>query len=341
MIRSLCFFFLLVTSAVRINAQGGVMTAPQPPDTLTAVISGPEGVPPPQWFLSLPDTLFFGQPLSLTVEFPPGVVVHSDSIQSLTPWLLLTLTGDPVLAEIHDLEVRCWRAGPWRLLWEGQADTDVMWTRTLLSADNNPDPVRDPWRPARDLRLLILLTLVTTLVLVGLGWLMYQKTRPRLDKELGASPNPAWMTFALGLRTRIEQGHPATGKTRPYLEDMSRDIRAYLQRRYSMPAAGLTGNDVGQAMASREYPSSRADIFEVVLSHCDRLRFAPEPPSAAVCRSLTVEVINAVARDRLPGAAQHLNAKTLLDADTDWNILLETCRLWQSDTRLETGEVDQ
>jgi hypothetical protein len=340
-IRFLFFFFLLMTSAVRVNAQGGVMTAPQPPDTLTAVISGPVGAPAPQWALALPDTLFFGQPLSLTVEFPPGVAVHSDSIQSLTPWLLVATTGAPVVAETHDLEIRCLRVGPWRLLWDEQTGTDVMWTMSLLAADAAPDPVRDPWRPARDLRLLLLLTLVTVLVLAGLGWLLYRRTRPKLDLEPESCPNPAWMTFASGLRTRIEQGHPATGTTRPYLEDMSRDIRAYLQRRYSMPAAGLTGNDVGHAMASREYPSSRADVFEVVLKDCDRLRFAPEPPSAAVCRSLTVAVINAVAKDRLSGSDPHLHARTVLDAETAWSALLETCRLWQGDAHLESGEVER
>jgi len=341
MIRSGWILLLLVFCASRVEAQMGSMPAPQPPDTLTAVITGPQDAPVPRWSISLPDTLYFGQPIELTVEFPAGVSVHPDSIRSLTPWLLVKAPAELAAAEVLQLELRCWRAGPWRLTWDDQGESGVMWTNGRLGDGEAPDPVRDPWRPARDLRLLILISLVVTLVLATLVWLVLRRGRSGLEMEQGASPDPAWMTFAAALRSRIEAGHPTTNQTRSYLADLSRDVRTYLQRRYTMPAGGLTGGDVGQAMAAREYPATRADEFDAVLRDCDRYRFDPDPPGTDVCRRLTMTIIRAVEKDRTQRAASGFRASAALGAEADWNKLLETSRLWDKSTRVDSGEVER
>jgi len=326
-------FLILITLALPMAAQPGSLqgvpgASPQQPDTLTALIAGPDRTPKPRWAVSRPDTIFFGQPLTLTLEFPAGSMVQADSIRSRTPWLHVAAQTPATVGDLIELELRCWRVGPWRLAWGEEETSEVMWTQGRLTGDDASFPVRDPWRPTRDLRILLLLGLISVLLAAGLGWWLAHRTPHGFAREASRPLDPAWMTFAKNLRTRVESGQPKPGATRAYLADLGRDLRGYLQQRYAVPSAGLVGGEVGPAVLARDYPSTRGDAFDHVLRECDRCRFDPREPSADVCRRLTQTAVEAVGRDRTGSRTIGVGALAATGADAEWASLLETCRRW-------------
>ena len=323
-----CPILMLLTIAAAASAQipsaAGLPAAP--PDTLTAVLSGPDGTPAPRLALALPDTLRFGDPVGLTLSFPGGQAPAPDSLRVSVPWLHVAAApqagasdGDLVLT------LRCWRAGPWRLAWaDASRAGEVLLTEGRLPADAAPQPVRDPWRPSRDLRLLGLLAFLLGLLLMVL-WRLWSGRGAGLRARASDPAPPAWAVFATALAPAVAEGEPRSGGTSAYLDRLGRATRAYLARRYGVAAGGLTGDDVAPAVAERQYDARRVAAFADLLAACDRLRFAPEPPAAAICRRLTAQAVGAVDADR-DGAAGADAA-----AAAAWVRLQDACTAWSGE----------
>lgn len=304
-----------------------------PPDTLTAVLTAPAGTPTPRLSLAAPDTLLFGAPLRLALDFGGAAPAPADSIRSATPWL-------HVAAAVADdegnvvLELRCWRAGPWRLAWADPSRAgEVLVTAGRLAPEAPPAPVRDPWRPARDLRLLSLAALLAAVLLLA-ALLAWRRRGRGLRVLVDAPPPPAWARFAADLAPALAEGQPRSGETGVYLTVLGGALRTYLARRYGVTASGLTGGDVSGAVTARQYQAERVAVFDELLAECDRLRFDPRPPSPDRCRRLTAAAVGAVARDR-EGVAPADAA-----AAARWARLREAVQAWTGeDPAAVAGEV--
>jgi len=317
-----CAVLLAFAAAASAQVPSGPAPVVAPPETLTAVLFGPADLPAPAMSVQAPDTLRFGAPLRVTLDFGAAAAPPADSLGVSVPWLHIRGAATGPADGRLELELRCWRAGPWRLAW---ADPDhagpVLETAGRLPADASPAPVRDPRRPGRDLMRIALAALLAAVLAGALiaAWLRRRRGPPERTSD---DPPPAWALFALSLAPAVDAGEPRAGETGAYLTRVGRALREYVARRYGVAAAGLTGGDVAGAVAARQYEAARVAGFDALLGECDRLRFDPVPPAPEVCRRLTAAALGAVARDRDGGAGADAAAAAA------WSRLRRSCRDW-------------
>jgi hypothetical protein len=114
------------------------------------------------------------------------------------------------------------------------------------------------------------------LVLGVIAWVMLRK-RPTVP----VAPD----VWALGEFTRLESAAlPAKNEFGLYYDELTRIVRAYIARRYAIPADRQTSREfIAATQSHAEFPSAETDRLRALLRLADLVKFAKAEPSRDEC----------------------------------------------------------
>lgn len=86
--------------------------------------------------------------------------------------------------------------------------------------------------------------------------------------------------WALAALAKLEAGGAET------VERVAAILRAFVERRFAIPATQLTTAELSAAAGEQEWPVERAEPLRALLDECDRAKFAGDVPDDDGCRRL-------------------------------------------------------
>jgi len=311
------------------SAAMSALPASVPPDTVVAVLSGPAHWQVPIAIAVWPDTVKFGEPVTVVVDFPAGSApVTADSLTCDVPWLIWADAFDksppdkllsrlkrwfgragvlripaglpPAAGPRIVRAARIFRMGPYRLQWGDREDpvaarTAVSQVASRLTNNNEPVGVRWPrslgWRWPR---LVGLLAALMSLV-AGAVWLMRRRHRRHGAPAHTPIPPPAYLLTAQMIWALYRQELPARGQGRLFLDQLTAAMRGYLRNRFRIRAEEMTAKELLAALRARGYKSAECGEFAQLLQEADDLRYAPERVVPAVCDGFLARAIRLMA----------------------------------------------
>ena len=92
--------------------------------------------------------------------------------------------------------------------------------------------------------------------------------------------------WALAALAKLEAGGAET------VERVAAILRAFVERRFAIPATQLTTAELSAAAGEQEWPTDRADPLRALLDACDRAKFAGDVPDDDECRRLVRRAVD-------------------------------------------------
>ncbi len=312
--------------ATAAGAQPRAMPAPAPvsPDTVLLSLGAAAGSSRPTLSLGARDTLRFGEPFSLTCDFPPGASVIPDSVTSRADWVVV-VARDPAGTEATRrvvLTLRPYRPGPFRLAWEGEPVAGpVHHIAGRLDPAAEPLPVRDPRRLPRAWWLAAL-GLLLVAAAAALVWLWRRRRRATPDGVDEPLLPPAWLQAARDLDELLAERLLERGDGRAFLHRLDVVFRRYLAARYRFAALEMTASEVAAALDALRHPAAARRAAAAILGRCDALRFAPAAALPADGRQLLVLVVREIGARREPVRYTPVPPAALIESERCWERVL-------------------
>lgn len=302
------------------------VTAPAPADTVLLSLGAATGAPRPTLTIGERDTLRFGEPFTLTCEFPAGATVLADSVTARADWIaVVAREAGPAptgAAQRVVLTLRPYRPGPFRLAWEGEAVAGpVRRIAGRLDPAAEPLPVRDPRRLPRSWWLAALGLLLAAIAAV-LVWLWRRQRRAKPDGIDEPLPLPAWLQAAQDLDALLAERLLERGEGRVFLHRLDAAFRRYLAARYRFAALEMTATEVAAALEALRHPAAVRRAAAGILGRCDALRFAPAAALPADGRDLLALVVGEIGARREPLRYTPVPPAVLLESERCWERVL-------------------
>jgi len=342
-----------------------------PPDTATIHITGLESWPAPTALYVWPDTLNFGDPVALILDFPQAVAEFSpDSLQVDVDWLLpwkqssaaprtgligwwdrltnwqpefdLSAADIPAVAEGRwraVVPVRLYRAGPFQIGWSTAAlpVSEIGLVVGRVQEMGQSAVIRSPramgWYGWRLAGILVAGILLTLLI-----WWLWRRRQPRqLGPQDRHLPIPAYLDTAVQLWQLYSEQLPARGDGKQFLDRLSACMRSYLSDRYQISAAELTASEIRSTLSQLGYKPARPSEFTRLLKRSDDLRFCPQPVTAEFCRQQLVEVLVLIASVRIAARFTPVPAEQQIAGDLAWSKLFDGLGIAPDNVMAERG----
>lgn len=318
-------------------AQGPASGLPAvaPLDTALVEIILPQGTPPCQGVAADADTVVFGRPEGLSVTLAQeGYSLADKELKTSEEWLQLKQTSS-------GLEFRAYRLAPFRIR-VGQALSSVLVVQPVTAAESQVAPIRLPRSLGLRWWLLLALAAGGLLLIIGMGWLWQR--RQRLEPlQQWAPADPAWYSFAIGLRELMESSPVQQETTRPFLDQLAALGRQYLAGRFLVSAGEMTSREILATCRAKGHPERTLRPMTALLEQWDHQRYNPEAADALWCREQAADFFRAVARCRIIPRYTRVRSSLLLEGEKAWAWLARPENLdWTEDSRpgAETGEKD-
>jgi hypothetical protein len=341
-------------------AQGpGRNVAPQPnsppavPDTVLGLLITPPGWPTPSAIEVWPDTVFFGDQVTVVVDYPdsaPEVAV--DSLVFEADWLLADEEFAPEepsgwLAHVRrwlgqsspplpdtfpqstgqrlTRRLRLFRSGPCRIGWADDTGlrSPVVHVLSRLGADSKPVAIRQPrslgWRWFWISVLLGGLVLLLRL----LWWLRKGRRAEPSGPEHTPIPPPAYLATAIALWDLYTAELPAKGQGREFLDRLARIIRSFLLARFGITAEEKTASEVRIALHQRGYRMDAGEGFVQLLHDCDSRRYAPGGVEPSYCLAMLKRAVWLVTVVKIDARFSVVPADLAVSGEKSWSRLAQ------------------
>ncbi len=196
--------------------------------------------------------------------------------------VIMTLDAGTQMPDAITLHVQTTRGGaPFEV--SGAIALPSITVASVVGAETKPDEFRDI-HGVFDLRTLgdhapLLIAASILAVALAVAVLLWIKRRNRLPALV-----PADVRALLEIAHLRSQALPVQGAYRPYYDELTRIIRAYVADRYSIPAHKQTSREFIRAAESHaEFPAAETTRMRELLRLADLVKFAHTTPARIEC----------------------------------------------------------
>ncbi len=315
-----CFLPGLMPGALA-HAPQAASQVPVVVDTATVEITLPEGSPECVMVTVSQDTLGFGEPGVLGLEFADDTFEPlAEDLKTSSPWLKLSQGPDDSPAQQVVYGIHAYRLNPFRIK-VGQVTSPVIIVARSTSDLSETAAIRMPRIWATRWWMLVLPALLITAIIMGLWWLW--KRRTRLDPlQQWAPAAPAWLQAAIDLRKLLEDHYPDMSTSRHFLDQLAIITRSYLAHRYLVHASEMTSGEILASCLLRGHDNRSLRRMTKILQDLDHNRYDPQPPVVSWCLSQTGALVDAMNDVRIQPRYTHVEASLMVEAEKAWSWLL-------------------
>jgi hypothetical protein len=327
-----------------------------PPDTVLAQLSGPEGWPEPTAIHVWPDTVAFGEPVWLVLDFPAGAgKLAPDSLTCSADWWVwadraathgrrgplgwlsklaavwhrrsqlprrASIPGIPEGLRLSR-QARVLHAGAYRVAWGPQhgAVSPLGTVTSRLDGGQKAAPIRPPL-PLGWSWSVLFAALLALLALIGLLWRLWRRgRRPGMLPADVEIPPPAYLQTARDLWRLHQDELPAKGQGRLFLDRLAGIVRAYVSARYRVRAAEMTAGEVACALTAAGHGRAVIETITRLLQSCDDQRYGPGSVGQEFCRGKMVDCVRLLQEVRIEARFAPVPARLAIDGGLCWSHL--------------------
>ena len=148
--------------------------------------------------------------------------------------------------------------------------------------------------------------LVGTLLLAGIGYWLWRRSRGRTPDSIPAPaepPRPAHEIAYEALRSLEAERLPEKGEIKTFHIRASDIVRAYVEGRFGVDALEMTTREVLDGLRAHDVEEAILGDFRQLLERCDLVKFAKDRPAPERCREVIPSGRSLVDRTRVVVAA--------------------------------------
>lgn len=132
------------------------------------------------------------------------------------------------------------------------------------------DPIPEGTKLTRK-GLYIVLGIIIVLVGAGIAFLLYRGKKYKEKQELLAMPQPVEKKYLDELKRAFNLQHP---NLRDDFFTLSKLLRHYLEEKFSIPALGLTTEEINEALEKLPLDENQINNIKQILIHSDEIKFS-------------------------------------------------------------------
>lgn len=341
---------------------------PAEPDTALGILSAPPGWPTPAAIAVWPDTVIFGDQVTVVVDYPVSAPeVDADSLVFEADWLLaaedftpgdsagwlttvrrwLSKSSPPLPDEFPESRgqrltrrLRLFRSGPCRIGWVDDASlhSPVVHVVSRLGAGSEPVAIRQPRSLGWHWVWLGVLLGGLVLLIWLTWWLRKHRRAERVGPEHTPIPPPAYLTTAIDLWDLYSAELPAKGQGREFLDRLARILRSFLLARFGITAEEMTAGEVRIALHRRGYRMDAGEEFFQLLQKCDSRRYAPVRVDPRYCQEMLKRSIFLVTEVKIDARFSVVPADLAVSGEKSWSRLTQLIDTTESFAEVAVGE---